>query len=134
MHWPKNGHRCVHEKTQIAETTQVTVTRLSRSADVMDPIWFQDSCHPRLTNKFVGAEWFTAFLKHHPSLSICKREATSLAQASGFNPTSVKEFFEDLHAVMVRHKLGLADIWNMDETEVTCHQLICCSIEAKFDS
>ena len=31
----------------------------------------------------------------------------------------MKEFFDNLHAVMVRHKLGRADIWNRDETEVT---------------
>ena len=33
----------------------------------------------------------------------------------------MKEFFDNLHAVMVRHKLGRADIWTdiRDETEVT---------------
>ena len=31
----------------------------------------------------------------------------------------MEEFIDNLHAVMVRHKLGPADIWNMGEAGVT---------------
>ena len=43
-----------------------------------------------------GVDWFNAFMKRHPELSIWKPQATSLARATAFNKTTVEEFLNNL--------------------------------------
>lgn len=70
-------------------------------------------------NEMAGPDWFTAFPKRHPRLSIRKPEEKSQARVSAFNPTNVNSFFNNLQTILNRLKLECADIWTMDETGVT---------------
>jgi hypothetical protein len=73
-------------------------------------------------NKMAGDDWFTAFMKRNPNLSIRSPEATSLSRATSFNRTNVHEFFEKYRDVLERFKLSASRIWNVDETGVTTVQ------------
>ena len=43
-------------------------------------------------------------------------------RVSGFNPTTVNQFFDNLTVVLQRNKFGPGDIWNADETGITTVQ------------
>lgn len=73
-------------------------------------------------NETAGHDWFTAFLKRRPRLSIRKHEATSQARVCAFNSTNVNSFFNNLQTILNSLKLECADICTMDETGVTTVQ------------
>lgn len=62
--------------------------------------------HPFAKENYqAGLDWMYNFMKRHPDLSIRKPEATSVARASGFNPTAVGKFYTLLSDIIDTHKL-----------------------------
>lgn len=61
-----------------------------------------------------------SFMKRHPDLFLGQPEATSAARASGFNQVAVSKFFALLTEVVDKNKLTASQIFNVDETGITC--------------
>uniref|UniRef100_A0A3P9CHQ9 HTH psq-type domain-containing protein n=1 Tax=Maylandia zebra TaxID=106582 RepID=A0A3P9CHQ9_9CICH len=68
--------------------------------------------HPKSWDKFsrAGPDWFSAYMKRNPTLSIRSAEATSLARATSFNQHNVAMFFKKFDEVLKRHTLTANDI------------------------
>lgn len=66
-----------------------------------------------------GKDWLQAFLKRHPTISIRKPEATSIARISGFNKDAVQLFFSNLNEVYQKYKFQPDRIYNVDETGIS---------------
>ena len=76
--------------------------------------------HP-FQNRIAGRDWYEAFTKRHPQLSLRKPEALSYARAKNASVEVVDDFFAKLAAVYSR--LGLLNrpmqIYNADETGIS---------------
>lgn len=61
-----------------------------------------------------GKEWLKSFMNRSANLSIHKREATSLGQATSFNEHNVHTFLKNLNKNLPANKIQPRRIWNMD--------------------
>ncbi|XP_060879229.1 uncharacterized protein LOC132951434 [Metopolophium dirhodum] len=76
--------------------------------------------HTFCKDDLAGVDWLYGFMKRHSDLSLRQPEATSAARASGFNPIAVGKFFALLTEVVEKNKLTASQIFNVDETVITC--------------
>lgn len=77
--------------------------------------WNRDQC--------AGKEWFTAFLKRNPTVSLRTAESTSIARSIAFNKPTVYKFYDELTSLYEKHpSLGPNKIYNVDETALTTVQ------------
>jgi len=73
--------------------------------------------HTFCKDDLAGVDWLYGFMKRHSDLSLRQPEA---ARASGFNPVAVGKFFALLIEVVDKNKLTASQIFNVDETGITC--------------
>lgn len=71
------------------------------------------------TTREAGESWMECFMRRNPDLSLRKPENTSLARATSFNPTNVKNYFDNLERALKRYNITGDKIFNLDETGVT---------------
>ncbi|XP_065314510.1 uncharacterized protein LOC135923598 [Gordionus sp. m RMFG-2023] len=69
-----------------------------------------------------GEDWFGAFIKRNPTISLRTPEATSIARATNFNMKMVDLFFNNYLTVTKENNFLPCDIYNMDETGLTTVQ------------
>jgi len=74
-----------------------------------------------------GRDWFEAFLRRHPDLSIRKPEPTSVHRAIGFNAAKAKLFLDKLGSLLFDENsvrlIHETQIYNVDESGYTvCHK------------
>ena len=74
--------------------------------------------HP-FTNGLAGKDWFQAFTCRH-KISMRVPQPLSYARAKNANPRVVEEFFDRLSALYARLELSASQIYNADETGISC--------------
>lgn len=82
--------------------------------DKIPPSWERNKC--------AGEDWLSGFIKRCKTISLRKPEATSLARAMGFNKPVIDKFYKTLQELLVKHKFGPENIYNLDETGLTSVQ------------
>ena len=78
--------------------------------------------HPFGKDETGGKDWFYAFMKRNPKLSIRKPMGTSFARARGFREEEVEKFFGLLYNVFEKHNYPANRIYNLDETGLSVVQ------------
>lgn len=121
-------------QNSIYSGTKATISRVHKNYGSTF-IWFDfirvkkfsisTGCKNNISHTFckdgvVGVDWLYRFMKRHPDLSLGLPEATSAARASEFNPAAVSKFFVLVTEVVDKHKLTASQIFNVDETGITC--------------
>jgi len=69
-----------------------------------------------------GKNWYYAFMRRHPKLSLREPESTSMARAQGFNKPRVLAFFKLLSKIYKEEQLTPDRLFNMDETSLSTVQ------------
>ena len=79
--------------------------------------------HPfSVKNKTAGKKWLASFLKRHPQLSFRSPQNISHARVKGFNPESVKTFFELYEPEFQKINGKPNRLYNVDETGISVVQ------------
>lgn len=78
--------------------------------------------HPFGKDDKAGKDWFSAFMKRNPKLSIRKPMGTSFARARGFRKEEVDKFFDLLDNVFKKVNYPANRVYNVDETGLSVVQ------------
>ncbi|XP_045456865.1 MFS-type transporter clz9-like [Melitaea cinxia] len=66
-----------------------------------------------------GKDWFYAFKKRNPNISLRRPESTSINRITAFNETEVKMFFNNLESLQTKYQFDANRIYNVDETGIS---------------
>lgn len=127
------GRKCVFSKEEEADIVQHCI-HLSRMFYGLTPtdlrkLIYEYAVTNEISNPFdkekkiAGKDWFQAFKRRHPQLTLRKPEATSLGRINGFNEESIKIFFNNVEKVFEKHNFPPHRIYNVDETGITTVQI-----------
>jgi len=72
--------------------------------------------------KTAGKHFYYAFMARHPEIALRIPESTSIMRAVGFNKPQVDVFFSNLEKLMNEYKFPPSNIYNCDETGISCVQ------------
>ena len=67
-----------------------------------------------------GKHFYYDFMQRHPDISLRAPELSSMMRAVGFNKTQVDIFYNNLEKLITLHKFSPSNIYNCDETRVSC--------------
>lgn len=67
-----------------------------------------------------GKHFYYEFMRRHPDLSLRTPESTSMMRAVGFNKPQVDFYYDNLEKLLTQYKFSPANIYNCDETGVSC--------------
>ena len=110
---------CEHVQVMEKSMYGLTPMQLRRLAyDMVEALGIKNPFNS--ATKLAGKDWLMGFLQRHPTLSIRQPQATNIARAVGFNKPQVQRFFGLYRALVERNTYDPSNIWNMDETGITC--------------
>lgn len=75
-----------------------------------------------MTKGTAGKHFYYNFLARHPDISLRTPESTSIMRAVGFNKPQVDLFYSNLQNLLDQYNFRPSNIYNCDETGVTCVQ------------
>lgn len=65
-----------------------------------------------------GEDWYRGFVKRNPEVCIKKPDTND--KVKGMRKDKVHKFFDLLEGIVDKHQLEASDIYNLDETVITC--------------
>ena len=71
-------------------------------------------------NKMAGRDFVAGFLTRHSNVSLRNPEAISINRVYGLNNVSVDKYFENLAKVLDTYNLESQQIFNLDESGLSC--------------
>lgn len=117
-----------YEEELVAHITDLANRCMPLSRKEFLKLAFDLAQHLKVPHQFnlskgtAGKHFYYNFMSRHPDLSLRTPESTSLMRAVGFNKPQVDLFYTNLRKLMEKYKFRASDIYNCDETGVTCVQ------------
>ncbi|XP_045452707.1 chaetoglobosin A biosynthesis cluster protein C-like [Melitaea cinxia] len=129
MKTPKSGRKAIFSQEQEVELVD-HILKCSKqfyglTIEMVRKIAFKFAEVNNLKHNFdkkthmAGKDWFYAFKKRNPNISLRRPESTSINRITAFNETEVKMFFNILESLQTKYQFDTNRIYNVDETGIS---------------
>ncbi|XP_045453927.1 MFS-type transporter clz9-like [Melitaea cinxia] len=129
MKTPKSGRKAIFSQEQEVELVD-HILKCSKqfyglTIEMVRKIAFKFAEVNNLKHNFdkktqmAGKDWFYAFKKRNPNISLRRPESTSINRITAFNETEVKMFFNNLESLQTKYQFDANRIYNVDETGIS---------------